>query len=298
MEAWQLANAGFFFGNVLAVRSIPRLDSSSNTMLMPLNYLTPAPYAFAIWGVIYMLELCFVLWQLCQCTRCLGAGSWRVAMLKRLTPFWCMAHACQISWCFSFRPEYDTPGKLWVSAVWLSGIAIFLGLAHYQVVSSRQQQASGAKSLDVQASFFVYVPITLHFGWTTAAALVNWNGWLSRCSTNFGWSAWPQVVGLHVSLLLAGILGCQLALRRRSELYAFTVAWAVFAVSNRTGTSEQLQQEHPGGKEAVHFLANLEWCLGVILCIAGLAAGLRRHQDGAVLHGHKKGDVLIHEIRN
>lgn len=281
MESWQLANAAFFAGNVLAVRSIPRLDASQNTMLMPLNYLTPAPYAFAIWGVIYLLEFCYSLWQLCQCPRRLGAESRRVTMLKRMSPFWCMANACQISWCFSFRSQFDSPGLLWISAVFLSGIAISLGLAHYEVISARRAKGSGYKSLDLQSAFFVYVPITLHFGWTTAAALVNWNGWMARCSVDLQWSAWPQTVFLYISLALAGLLGTGLSLRRKSELYAFTVAWAVFAVANRSRTSTQLRDAYPGGEDAVLFLSNVEWALGAWLVKAGLVAGFLRIRDRA-----------------
>lgn len=29
--------------------------------------------------------------------------------------------ACQIAWCFAFRPSLDTPSLLWISAVCLSG---------------------------------------------------------------------------------------------------------------------------------------------------------------------------------
>ena len=37
--------------------------------------------------------------------------------------YWCPAEACQIAWCFAFRPSLDTPQLLWISAVCLTGMA-------------------------------------------------------------------------------------------------------------------------------------------------------------------------------
>lgn len=36
----------------------------------------------------------------------------------------------------------------------------------------------GTQDLSLAELIFAYVPLTLHFGWTTAAMLVNWTGWL------------------------------------------------------------------------------------------------------------------------
>jgi len=273
VEGWQLANAFFFAGNVWAVRSLPRLDGR-NSSALPLNFLTPAPYAFAIWGVIYMMELLFVTWQLLQgCgvrgVRC--SPTPRQQLLKRLSPFWCGANACQIAWCFAFRPSLDTPSLLWISAVCLSGIASFLGSAHRALSDAKRE-----KGLSVEEMIFMYVPLTLHFGWTTAASLVNWNGYVSRCSLNLEWPSRVKVDALLISLALAGLLGARITLSRQSALYGLTVSWAVLAVASHSSTSLELREEFPGGEAALQWVAQVEYALGFSLIAIALFSGCQR----------------------
>lgn len=272
VRGWQLANACFFAGNVWAVRSIARLDGR-NSSALPTNFLTPAPYAFAIWGVIYMMEYLFVCWQLLQGCSLRGQPlppqrSERLRLLKRISPGWCGANACQIAWCFAFRPSLDTPQLLWISAVCLTGIAGFLSLAHGLLC-----EESG---LSFEELILMYVPLMLHFGWTTAAALVNWNGYVSRCSLDLEWSGWVKVNALWLSVVLAGSLGTLLSLRRKSGLYALTVAWAVLAVASHTSMSEDLREEFPGGEEALQRVAQVEYFLGLGLILVALSV-FRRH---------------------
>ncbi|CAJ1368090.1 unnamed protein product [Effrenium voratum] len=262
---WQLANAAFFAGNVLAVQNIPRLDSS-NQMLLPLNFLTPAPYAFAIWGVIYSSELFFVLWQLMQCP---GRSSpSRQNLLQRLSPDFCAANACQIAWCFAFRPRLDSPGLLWISALCLAGIAYKLSQAHATLTK---------EELSWEELLLAYAPLTLHFGWTSAAALVNLNGYVSRCCLDLGLPVGIKVLSLLVSLLLAGKLGIGLTVRRRSSLYGLTVAWALVAVAIQTSTSDDFREEFPFGEDAVTILVNLEFLLGFAVIAVALIKGTKRY---------------------
>mmetsp|Transcript_31708 Transcript_31708/g.73558 ORF Transcript_31708/g.73558 Transcript_31708/m.73558 type:complete len:270 (+) Transcript_31708:92-901(+) len=218
---WQVANAVAFVANVVAVRSTRRLDSASATD-QPLNYLTPAGYAFAIWGVIYFLEYALVCFQLLP--RAKGG------LLNKTSPWWCAANACQVLWCFTFRPSFNTPALLWLSAVGLSGIAACLGRAHAVIVERWGKSEGG---------LFWYYPITLHFAWTTAAALVNWNGYLARCTS----AVTLKLAGALLSAALATTLGTSLAVNRRSALYAGTVAWALLAVGVQTLRSERLAGE-------------------------------------------------------
>mmetsp|Transcript_111884 Transcript_111884/g.349603 ORF Transcript_111884/g.349603 Transcript_111884/m.349603 type:complete len:294 (-) Transcript_111884:91-972(-) len=251
-RAWQLANALAFVANVVAVRSIPRLDSG-NPMLQPLNYLTPAPYAFAIWGIIYFLEYALVCWQLLP--------SARTDLLRRVSPWWCGANACQVLWCCTFRPRFDSPGLLWISAVALSGIAACLDRAHALVALRRE--ASGGPIL--------YAPITLHYGWTTAAALVNWNGYAARCTA----AAVPKLAVALLSAALAGSLGCSVAVERRSALYGCTVAWALLAVGLQTWWSEPLAAQLGGTVASAAAFLEVGLAAGLVAVAAGIAIGAK-----------------------
>eukprot|EP00913_Durusdinium_trenchii_P004331 g4014.t1 len=251
-QGWQLANACFFAGNVWAVQNLPRLDSRSAAGTLPSNYLTPAPYAFAIWGVIYSMELVFVVWQLLQgFGRCAPA---RRQLLKRLAPYWCGANACQIAWCFAFRPNLDTPGLLWISAVGLSGIAGFLSLVH-RILSEAKME----RGLSFTERLCAYAP------------------WRSRLrGLDLDWPSWVKVAAVWLSLAAAGWLGTALTWRRRSALYGLTVSWAVVAVAYHTnGVSDAWSEEFPGGQAAILKLASAEHLLGYALIGVSLVTGGR-----------------------
>eukprot|EP00435_Cladocopium_sp_Y103_P047556 s1157_g14.t1 len=249
-------------------------------------------------------EYLFVCWQLLQGCSLRGQPlpphrRERLRLLKRLSPGWCGANACQIAWCFAFRPSLDTPQLLWISAVCLTGIAGFLSLAHRVLCEAKKERFRRPWRA-------VEVPLTLHFGWTTAAALVNWtlgsdawegsplpwlfqterrdpnfgfqqrNGYVSRCSLDLEWSGGVKVNALWLSLVLAGSLGTLLALRRKSGLYALTVAWAVVAVASHSSTSEELREEFPGGEEALKRVAQVEYFLGFSLIFVALFSVFQR----------------------
>lgn len=245
---WQIANVLSFLANVAAVRSIPRLDSE-NPMLQPVNYLTPAAYAFAIWAVIYLLEFGLMCWQLLPRARS--------EVLRRVSPWWCGANACQVLWCFAFRPALDSPALGWVSAVALTSIAAYLGRAHTVLA---------AKPNTPQVIFF-YIPITLHFGWTSAAALVNWNGYVARCTSAVA----PKLAAALLSAALATYLGTSITAERRSALYGATVTWALLAVAVETLRSERLALEI--GRHVAKGLGGLELALaaGLLALSAGVA---------------------------
>jgi len=247
VEGWQVANLLCFVLNVVAVRNIARLDSD-NEMLQSINYFTPAPYAFVIWAVIYSLECLFIFWQLLQSSR--RAPPSRVAVLKRVSPYWCAANACQVLWCLTFRPSFDTPQLLWISAVALTAIAVSLSAAHNNIVDE-----------DAEERLFLYAPISLHFGWTSAAALVNWNGYVARSCD----SASLKLAALFISLGLAAVLGVGITRERQCPLYGMTVAWAITAVAVQTSKSVQLADEVPGANDTLTAISLLEFALGLLI---------------------------------
>lgn len=265
---WQIANALAFLANVAAVRSIPRLDSS-NAMLQPLNYLTPASYAFAIWGVIYFLEYGFICWQLLPRAQ--------TELLRRTSVWWCGGNACQVLWCLVFRPQFDSPGLLWISAAALSGIAACLGQAHALLAAAPDDQ---------QGSVFFRVPLTLHFGWTTAAALVNWNGYVARCTS----AVTPKLAAALLSAALATSLGSSVTVDRRSGLYGGTVAWAVLAVGVQTIRSEQLGREL--GRTAATGLGVVEILLASGLLLTAIAIATARTPGRKPVPGSASGRAL------
>lgn len=125
----------------------------------------PAGYAFAIWGVIYIGEVC-------------GA----VLAFRRKASVdvaWCAANMSQCLWCLAFRPW--ALDKLWLSTGLLGTTALCLW-------RSQSDRACGGSSASGDSSgslayWMVMFPRSLHLGWVTAATLVNVNAFV-------GYSSW------------------------------------------------------------------------------------------------------------
>jgi len=144
------------------------------------SLVTPAKWAFAIWGIIYTWEMVAVgfLW--------LGptdGAFWRGA---RNPALWIAANGFQGVWALLFATE-----RLTLAALALAGVSVSLIWLSY-----------GMRSAGALEYWLVAAPFWLHAGWTTAASIVNFNlvvGLVSDVPT--------QLAVAHVSAFLACSVG-------------------------------------------------------------------------------------------
>jgi hypothetical protein len=119
---------------------------------------TPAGYAFAIWGVIYALGTCCVLF--------LAAPSrWRWAV-DHVGPFLAINLAANAIWIFAFTSEW--------AGLWLSVALIFCGLLVPLIVLHRRLSiGSDLRPATVAEFVCVHLFISLYLGWTCVACIAN-----------------------------------------------------------------------------------------------------------------------------
>jgi hypothetical protein len=163
---------------------------------------TPAGWAFAIWGLICTAQLIWTIAQLLPSNKN-AAGSRAVGS----NYLWvCLI---QVGWTFSFGLQ-----KFWLSLVFMVGLLFFL----WQIV----------KSLDgVRASYFLWkFPFVVNFAWMLAAATVNVNLLLVVEEASSSLQYWVGLGSLSV-LLMAGYALKHL---RDYTIYAVLV-WALLAVN-------------------------------------------------------------------
>jgi len=216
----KVINALAFFINMYAITVPGRLDGESSTD--PVNgenpflnriLVAPAGWAFGIWGVIFLGELVFSLAQFSS------VASSIEPLLKEIAIPFAMAQLFQILWAASFRSKYK--GKwMAVSATMLPAIALSLSKAHAIFTKSVYQ------STLLQYCIF-FLPLTIHFGWTTAASLVNLNGAIARDSSSS--NSLVKVAG-HLSLFGATAIGVYLTKSRAAPVYGAVISWALFGI--------------------------------------------------------------------
>ncbi|CAN0506781.1 unnamed protein product, partial [Phaeothamnion confervicola] len=129
LEPWQALALFTWAANMFAVRQRGRLDgprarsaaADNAAATSDVRFFTPAGWAFAIWGPIFLGEMLYIVFQ------CLpGSAFW----LADLAPFFAGAMAAQTLWCFAFRPWAVDSGRLWLPAALLTTGAACLGGAH------------------------------------------------------------------------------------------------------------------------------------------------------------------------
>lgn len=191
--------------------------------------------AFIIWAPIFLGELISV------STQVFVPSSLPLAsFLKQLTAPYVICNTFQSLWTAAFRPKYTGIDKF-ISPLLLGGAAVSLNQAH-AVIASTSQLSFG--------QYLLYgFPLSLHFGWVTAASLVNLNGAVATFSENV--SAETVAVMGHVSVVAAATLGALVTLTRNAPVYGGVIAWALLAVADGMGTRIQETKDEPSRRVGV-----------------------------------------------
>uniref|UniRef100_A0A7S1ZKK4 Uncharacterized protein n=1 Tax=Trieres chinensis TaxID=1514140 RepID=A0A7S1ZKK4_TRICV len=211
------AATGQIRGDSTPGEATPLADQEHHTSSYNENYspargrtlVSPSGWAFAIWGPIYAGEAIFVAAQL------LPGSSGLTEIIPQVTAPFIATNIFQSLWCASFRPSYGTEGwEKYISPAMLAGTAYSLSLIH-----SVGTGIAGATA-------WYFFPFALHFGWTTAATLVNLSGSVSMGSSTP--DSTVIAVG-HSSAVVATAFGIGVTLSQSAPVYGLTVAWALAA---------------------------------------------------------------------
>ena len=179
----------------------------------------PAPYAFAIWGVIYLTEFLLTAFI---------ATNYREKVIKTLTmitPFWLSTNIYQSLWCLTFRPQFKE--YLWVPAT-------FLGLGATSLLTAVALVSKNLLIADTNDSFYylllLRIPLSLHTGWLAAATLLNLNGFVAFNKIPMS----SQLAVAFASVFVAFLIGTVSTFLLKDPLLAGTVAWATAALAYQT----------------------------------------------------------------
>ena len=175
--------------------------------------ITPAGYAFAIWGVIYVGLIAFSIYQALPDQRHQRAIA-RTA--------WAIVGACllQIAWVYAFLVSY-----FWLSVGLMAGILVCLILAYLPTRVLRPTRSN---------RWLVQAPISVYFGWITVAAVVNVSSALLISLPPAWATASTGSVGLTiVMLVISGVIAATIALRYSDAAYPAVTVWALIAIALR-----------------------------------------------------------------
>lgn len=169
--------------------------------------LTPAGYAFSIWGLIFLSLVAYAGWQLLPAQKNTSLPD---AIARPLT----LASVATAAWVVLFAYEWILP-SVGVMVIILGSLIVVYGRVRQQVFAGR-------------VSALVSVPFSLYLGWISVASFINITIGLQQLGlrVNDG-----QAVSLTLALLALIVVAALLMSRIfRDLVYPLVIAWALVAI--------------------------------------------------------------------
>lgn len=168
--------------------------------------LAAAGYAFAIWGLIFLLDIAYGGWQLTRDRR---------PRRERIAPFATAGFVLTAAWMPLFSMG-------WFVAAWAIIVAALACLLYCAIALSQVRRAWPGQAV------FAWLPLSLHAGWLSLAAFLNTaqlivaHGWLST-AVQLPWSL--ALLGGAAALLLLANLAM-----RGNIPYVAAAVWGLVAL--------------------------------------------------------------------
>lgn len=177
------------------------------------NLFTPAPFTFAIWGVIYLLMAVFILYQ----WELFDGGKYSAKVRNDIGPLFAVSCAANIVWIFLWHNRM----------IGLSTLCIALLLITLYLITGRLGSANGSwiQRIAAKAGF------SLYYGWIIAAALANLSVWL----TKLGWNGLGLSADFRTAaaLLAGAVITFAVVVLSRNRIAGLAVMWAFAGILYR-----------------------------------------------------------------
>jgi len=221
LARWNYINlAAYVLNFIITYASLAGLFGETNQVLSKKyqTLVTPAGWAFSIWGPLFIWEGVFAACQMLPRFR----GS---DVVHLASPWWWGACACQCAWTFAFAQE-----AILLSLLLMLGILACLTVI---LVRTDRLQLPWADYLCLRA------PFCLHLGWIICASAVNFNVQFDAARAS------PEVLLAAAVLSFVAIVLVNAILVITAEhpgpIPSLVAAWAFAAVASELGRGDNLR---------------------------------------------------------
>jgi hypothetical protein len=187
----------------------------SNTLFAEVR-VTPANYAFAIWGLIYSGLVALGIFQF-QSTERYNPRLQKCGYLLTI------ACACQCVWIYLFLAR-----QFPLSVIAMLGILLSL-------IGMYDRLGIGRERVSQQERWMVQIPISIYLSWIAVATIVN----IASALYSIGGNEWllGSVLWTVILMAISAAIAATLFVQRQDSAYLFVTIWTLIAISIR-----QIQQ--------------------------------------------------------
>ena len=178
------------------------------------NLFVPAGFTFSIWGVIYLLLLIFVVYQLVQAFR-----NPHVEFISKIGPWFLVSCIANASWIVAWHYEQ----------VFVSLLIMLVILASLLMMYLRLQ--IGKSEADNKEKYLVHFPMSIYLGWISVATIAN----VTTLAVNNDWGAWgiSEPVWTIIVLIVAAGLAMGMIFTRNDVFYPLVTLWAFWGILSK-----------------------------------------------------------------
>jgi len=177
------------------------------------NLFVPAWFTFSIWGLIYLLLIAFVVWQLID-----AFSKKSVWIAKHIGPWFLLSCIANMWRIFAWHHT-----KIWLSVVIMFGI-----LASLIMMSTKLKTLDPKKKSSRKEKLFVHAPFWVYLGWISVATIANISTYLVDFGRNmFGMT---EIFWTIVVIFAATFLGILAVYKDSNIPYALVVLRAFYGI--------------------------------------------------------------------
>ncbi len=174
--------------------------------------ITPARYAFAIWGVIYLGLFSFAIYQ--------ALPRQRNKLIFQDMSYWLVAASvAQIIWVFIFQFRFFVASFVVMLLILLPLIRLYLKVNLPEKKLSRREQ------------WFIQIPVSIYLGWISVATVVNG----AVALTDLGWMGGgiSPTIWTVIMMGIAGAIALWIHYWNQDIVFAAVFVWALSAIAVR-----------------------------------------------------------------
>jgi len=195
--------------NALATTTLLNGRTTAEVSGLYPTLITPAGFTFSIWGIIYVLQLVFVVFQFLPRHR-------QDTFHRQIAYLFALSSVFNIMWLFLWQYDYITVSVALMFALLTSLIAIYLRL-HV-----------GKSKAPLREKLCVHVPFSVYLGWITVASIAN----VATALVSVNWDGFGISEATWAVLVIAIALMITLAVltTRRDIAYGLVIIWALTGI--------------------------------------------------------------------
>lgn len=212
------------------------------------NLFTPAGYAFAIWGIIY---LGLLLLGINMVIRAFAADGNNEFIAKAAPPL-ILAHLGNATWLWFWLKE-----ETGISVVVMLFILAMLTLTVLRLNMERWDAP-------IKFIALVWWPIDLYFGWISVATIANISAYLGKVNWTGGIS---EITWTVIMISIASLLALFMIFTRNMREYGAVFIWALIAIAVRH----------------TDLIPSITWSALIGATVIAIASGLHAYKHRATL---------------